>query len=46
MRDSSQVIRRGIVTPAVNPHGPMPKNDPIMTMQQILDDLDEDRADR
>lgn len=42
----AELIRQGIVTPAVNPRGPMPKNDPRMTIQEILDELDEDRADR
>lgn len=42
----AELIRTGIVTPAVNPRGPMPKNDPIMTLQEILDGLNEDRADR
>ena len=42
----AELIRQGIVTPAVNPRGPMPKNDPRMTIQEILDELDDDRADR
>jgi antitoxin (DNA-binding transcriptional repressor) of toxin-antitoxin stability system len=42
----AELIRQGLVTPAVNPAGRPPKNDPIMTIEQILADLDEDRADR
>jgi antitoxin (DNA-binding transcriptional repressor) of toxin-antitoxin stability system len=44
----AELIRQGFVTPAVNPHGPLPqpKRDPTMTLEQMLADLDEDRADR
>lgn len=42
----AELIRQGIVTPAVNPNGPMPKRDPVMTLEQLLAELDEDRADR
>jgi antitoxin (DNA-binding transcriptional repressor) of toxin-antitoxin stability system len=42
----AELIRQGIVTPAVNPHGPMPNRDPVMKLEQLLAELDEDRADR
>jgi len=44
----AELIRQGLVTPAVNPRGPMPrpKRDPVMTLEQLLAELDEDRADR
>jgi antitoxin (DNA-binding transcriptional repressor) of toxin-antitoxin stability system len=42
----ADMIRRGLVTPARNPKGPVPKGLGIMTLEQLLADLDQDRADR
>lgn len=42
----AELIRQGVITPAVNPHGPMPTRHPIMTLEQLMAELDEDRADR
>ena len=44
----AELIRQGIVTPAKNPGGPLPPRDypPLMTLEELLADLDEARADR
>ncbi len=41
-------IREGWITPAQNPGGPLPPRHPIpgYTLEQLLADLDRDRADR
>lgn len=41
-----EMIRQGIITPARNPKGPMPKPTPVMTFEELMRDLDEARADR
>jgi hypothetical protein len=42
------LIRQGIVTPAKNPGAPLPPRDypALMTLEEMLADLDESRADR
>jgi antitoxin (DNA-binding transcriptional repressor) of toxin-antitoxin stability system len=42
----AELVRQGIVTPAANPNAPLPKPNPIMTLEELLRELDEDRADR
>lgn len=42
----AELIRQGIVTPAKNPHAPLPPRHPIMSFEQLMKDLDEDREDR
>lgn len=43
----AELIRRGLVTPARTPPGTvLPPRFPCMSLEQILRDLDEDRADR
>jgi antitoxin (DNA-binding transcriptional repressor) of toxin-antitoxin stability system len=42
----AEMVRQGIITPAPNPKGPLPKRTPIMTLEELLRELDEDRADR
>ena len=43
----AELIRQGLVTPAKNPgKGPLPPGKPFMTLEQLLKELDEDRADR
>ena len=41
-------IREGWLTPARNPGGPLPPRNPVpgYTLEQLLADLDRDRADR
>ncbi len=41
-------IREGWITPAQNPGGPLPPRKPVpgYTLEQLLADLDRDRADR
>jgi antitoxin (DNA-binding transcriptional repressor) of toxin-antitoxin stability system len=41
----AEAIRQGHVTPAKNPNGPIPKGLAIMTLDQLMAELDEDRAD-
>jgi antitoxin (DNA-binding transcriptional repressor) of toxin-antitoxin stability system len=43
-----ELIRQGIVTPAKNPRAPLPPRDypAVMTLEEMLADLDESRADR
>jgi antitoxin (DNA-binding transcriptional repressor) of toxin-antitoxin stability system len=43
----SQAVRQGLVTPAALPPGePPPAPPPIMTLRQLLAELDQSRADR
>ena len=42
----AELIRRGIVTPAKRPKPPLPPRRPIMSFEQLMKELDEDRADR
>lgn len=42
----AELIRRGIVTPARDPNAPLPKRDPIMTLEELLAELREDRDAR
>ncbi len=42
----AELIRQGIVTPAVNPKKAPPPRKPVMSFEQLMADLDEDRADR
>ena len=42
----AELVRQGIITPAANPKGALPKPTPIMTLEELLRELDEDRADR
>lgn len=41
-------VRLGNITPAKNPHAPLPPRNypPLMTLEELLADLDEARADR
>jgi len=42
----ADLVRRGLLTPPVRKGGPIPKGKPIMTLEELLADLDESRADR
>jgi antitoxin (DNA-binding transcriptional repressor) of toxin-antitoxin stability system len=42
----AELVRKGYLTPARNPHGPVPKGHPIMKFDELMRELDEDRADR
>ena len=43
----AQAVRQGLVTPAALPPGAPPQApSPVMTLRQLLADLDESRADR
>ena len=42
----AELIRQGIVTPARNPRAPLPKGLGIMTLEQLMSELDKDREDR
>ena len=40
-------VREGWLTPAKNPaKGPLPSRKPVMTFEELMKDLEEDRADR
>jgi antitoxin (DNA-binding transcriptional repressor) of toxin-antitoxin stability system len=42
----ARLIREGVVTPATRPLGELPPRKPVMSLEEILKGLDEDRADR
>jgi antitoxin (DNA-binding transcriptional repressor) of toxin-antitoxin stability system len=42
----AELIRQGIVTPAKNPRGPVPKGLGIMSFEEVMADLDWSRDDR
>ena len=43
----AEMVRKGELTPATKPwSGPPPSGPPVMTLAQLLRELDEDRADR
>ena len=39
-------IRKGLITPAANPSRPLPPRNPVMSFDELMRQLDEDRADR
>jgi antitoxin (DNA-binding transcriptional repressor) of toxin-antitoxin stability system len=39
-------VREGWLTPATNRNAPMPPRNPVMSLEEILRDLDEAREDR
>ena len=42
----AELIRQGIITPAKNPGGPVPDGLGIMSLAELMADLDRDREDR
>lgn len=42
----AELVREGILTPPAKKGGPIPKGLGIMTLEELMADLDEDRADR
>jgi antitoxin (DNA-binding transcriptional repressor) of toxin-antitoxin stability system len=42
----AEMVRRGIVTPATRPKPPLPPRRPVVSFEQLMKDLDEDRQDR
>jgi prevent-host-death family protein len=42
----AQLVREGIITPARSPKAPVTNPPPIMTLAELLEGLDADRADR
>lgn len=42
----ANLIRTGLLSPAVASNAPMPARDPVQSLDSLLDALDHDRADR
>lgn len=42
----AELVRKGLMTPARNRQSQLPPRKPVMTLKQLLKELDEDRADR
>jgi len=42
----AEMIRQGVVTPARRPFRPLPPRVPVMSFEQLMKELDEDREDR
>jgi prevent-host-death family protein len=42
----AQAVRDGLLTPAVQPRGPVPSPDGVMTLDELLSEIDIDRSDR
>jgi antitoxin (DNA-binding transcriptional repressor) of toxin-antitoxin stability system len=42
----AEAVREGLITPAVFPPGELPPRKPIMTFQELMRELEQDRADR
>ena len=41
-----EAYRKGLITPAVNPSEAIPPSDPVMTFEDLMQDLEESRQDR
>jgi antitoxin (DNA-binding transcriptional repressor) of toxin-antitoxin stability system len=41
----AELIRQGVVTPA-KLSGPLPRGKPVMTLEELMAELEQDRADR
>ena len=42
----AEMVRRGLLTPALHPPGPPPKTRPVTTLRRLLGELAVDRQDR
>ncbi|CAN5661566.1 hypothetical protein BH18ACT15_BH18ACT15_01200 [soil metagenome] len=42
----AQAVREGLLTPPVQPDGPLPESRPVASLEEVLRDLASDRADR
>jgi antitoxin (DNA-binding transcriptional repressor) of toxin-antitoxin stability system len=42
----AEAVKSGLVTPAVFPPGPPPEATPVTSLGELLEELDEDRAER
>lgn len=42
----AELVREGLLSPALSPKGPIPDAPGVATLEEILAELDEDRADR
>lgn len=42
----AQAVRDGLLTPPLQPDGPVPEPPPVAHLEEILEALDADRADR
>ncbi|MGQ0848843.1 MAG: type II toxin-antitoxin system Phd/YefM family antitoxin [Actinomycetota bacterium] len=42
----AEAVRNGLITPALRPPGPPPKADPVCSLDDLLEELAADRADR
>ena len=42
----ADAIRQGLITPARHPARPIPSMEPVMTLEELMRELDDDRADR
>lgn len=42
----ADLVRTGLVTPAVLPPGPPPESEPVTTLEHLLEELDHDRTER
>jgi prevent-host-death family protein len=42
----AEMVREGIITPAANPRGPLPKRTPLVPFETLMKELDADREDR
>jgi len=42
----ADAVREGLITPALQPTGPLPVADPVAPLDQIMKELAEDRGDR
>jgi antitoxin (DNA-binding transcriptional repressor) of toxin-antitoxin stability system len=42
----ADAVRKGLITPAVNPSGTIPPSKPVMTFDELMRDLEESRQDR
>jgi antitoxin (DNA-binding transcriptional repressor) of toxin-antitoxin stability system len=42
----AELVRKGLITPAALPPGDLPPVQPVMTFEELMRELEEDRAER